>query len=627
MMIRKYNKLIWVAMAWVLLLPMTTAVKAQNGNVEQIIKDVKNNASNYYWGEGSGATFSEADRMALTELISKISVSIEATITNRDVETNGQLNSEYDISFKSYSNATLNGAQVIVVSNEPNSYVIRYISKKAVEKIFEQREDKVRDYFRTAQRSEERGKIDEALRHYYWGLKLLQSLIEPNKVKLTDNGADILLITEIPKRINAILDNLQVKVLSEDEGDVDIFITYKGNPVTSIDYTYFDGLTWSSIFSAKDGRGFLELRNGMSADMVQLKYEYEYLSESHIDKEMTTIMAHSKAIPFRKSTVMLSDNNKKNQSKLKQTARESIASANAISSVGSHMTTVSDEKPYAKIMEQLTSAIKKKNYASVRTLFTDEGWDMFDRLIHYGQARLLDATDMTFLPMGERVVCRSVPMSFSFKNNNRKFVEDVTFTFGADKKIESLAFGLGSVARSDIFDKAVGKWPEKSKMVLASFLENYKTAYALKRLDYIESIFSEDAYIVTGHVLKKPQRKIEGQPSLSKEEVKYTRHTKREFIRNLERCFKSNQFINIRFSNNDVLKANMPGEIYGIQIKQDYYSSSYGDTGYLFLLVDINDPDKPIISIRTWQPDRNPNINSMLSKDDPDYGIFGIGNF
>ena len=26
--------------------------------------------------------------------------------------------------------------------------------------------------------------------------------------------------------------------------------------------------------------------------------------------------------------------------------------------------------------------------------------------------------------------------------------------------------------------------------------------------------------------------------------------------------------------------------IYSIQIKQDYYSSNYGDSGYLFLLVD-----------------------------------------
>lgn len=625
-MIEKYNKLIGVAMAWVLLLPLATAVKAQNDKAIQQVKIIKSD-TDYYWGEGSGATFSEADRIALTELISKISVSIESTITNRDVEVNGQLNSEYDISFKSYSNATLNGAQVIVISNEPNSRVFRYIRKKAVEKIFEQREDKVRDYFLTAQRCEERGKIDEALRHYYWGLKLLQSLIEPNKVKLTDNGTEISLITEIPKRIEAILDNLQVKVLDEDQGDVDIFITYKGNPVTSIDYTYFDGLTWSSIFSAKDGRGFLELRNGMSADMVQLKYEYEYLSESHIDKEMNTIMSHSKAIPFRKASVMLAENAKKSQSKQKQMIKESIASANAASSIGENMTTINDAKPYADIMSQLVSSIKKKNYNSVRSLFTDEGWDMFERLIHYGQARLLPATDIAFLPLGDRVVCRSIPMTFSFKNNNRQFVEDVTFTFNTDRKIESLAFGLGSVARSDIFDKAIGKWPEQSKMVLASFLENYKTAYALKRLDYIESIFSEDAYIVTGHVLKKPQNKIEGQPSLSKDEVKYTRYTKREFIKKLERSFKSNQFINIRFSNNDVEKSNVGGEVYGIQIKQDYYSSNYGDTGYLFLLVDINNPDKPIISIRTWQPERNPNINSMLSKDDPSYGIFGIENF
>lgn len=623
---KKYIKLIWVAMAWGLLLPLTTAVKAQNNNVIQQVKTIKSDTG-YYWGEGAGATYSEADRIALTELISKISVSIESTIINRDVEVNGQLNSEYDISFKSYSNATLNGAQVIVINNEPNSRVFRYISKKAVDKIFEQREDKVRDYFRTAQRSEEHGKIDEALRHYYWGLKLLQSLVEPNKVKLTDNGSNISLITEIPKRIDAILDNLQVKVLNESQGDVDIFITYKGKPVTSIDYTYFDGLTWSSIFSAKDGRGFLELRNGMSVDMVQLKYEYEYLSESHIDMEMNAIMAHSKAIPFRKSSVMLAEKSKKNKSKQGQMIKESISSVNAASSVGNNMTMVNDAKPYADIMSQLISSIQKKNYSSVKSLFTDEGWDMFERLIHYGRARLLPATDMVFLPMGDRVVCRSVPMTFSFSNNNRQFVEDVTFTFRADRKIESLAFGLGSVARSDIFDKAIGKWPEQSKMVLASFLENYKTAYALKRLDYIESIFSEDAYIVTGHVLKKPQHKIEGQPSLSKDEVRYTRHTKREFIRKLEQSFKSNQFINIRFSNNDVEKSNVGGEVYGIQIKQDYYSSSYGDTGYLFLLVDINNPDKPIISIRTWQPERNPNINSMLSKDDPSYGIFGIENF
>ena len=612
-----------VATAVLLLLP--AVIFAQKQTTEQQVAAIKADVANYYWGEGFGATYSEADRMALTELISKISVSIEATISNRDSEVNGDYKSEYDISFKSYSNATLNGAQVIVVSNEPESQVFRFISKKDVEKIFEQREEKVRDYVRTAARCEEHGKIDEALRYYYWGLKLLQSLLEPNKVRLTDGGANTLLITEIPKRINEILENLQVKVLGEEDGDVDILITYKGNPVTSVDYTYFDGLTWSTLYSAKDGRGLLELRQGMTADMAQLKFEYEYLGESHIDKEMNTVMLHSKAIPFRKATVSLADNSKKRPKK--KEIQEAIEMTNAAASVGEAMTAVKDDKPYVELMNKVINAIKKRDYASVRSLFTDNGWEMFDRLIHYGQAKLSGDPVLTFLPLDNRVVCRSVPMVFSFQNNNRKFMEDVTFTFSSDMKIETLAFGLGSSARTDIFDKGVGVWSEKSKMVLATFLENYKTAYALKRLDYIESIFSEDALIITGQVLKKKVGPIEGQPTLSRDEVRYTRHTKRDFIRKLERSFKSNQFINIRFSNNDVVKAGVGGEIYGIQIHQDYYSSTYGDTGYLFLMVDINDPDNPIISIRTWQPERNPDINSLYSKDNPNYGIYSIYNF
>ena len=58
------------------------------------------------------------------------------------------------------------------------------------------------------------------------------------------------------------------------------------------------------------------------------------------------------------------------------------------------------------------------------------------------------------------------------------------------------------------------------------------------------------------------------------------------------------------------------GEVYGIQIRQDYYSINYGDTGYLFLFVDLNDPNNPIIKVRTWQPDR-----------DPDFGLYGLGDF
>lgn len=69
-------------------------------------------------------------------------------------------------------------------------------------------------------------------------------------------------------------------------------------------------------------------------------------------------------------------------------------------------------------------------------------------------------------------------------------------------------------------------------------------------------------------------------------------------MRKLKMCFQSNQFINIRFADNDVVKMGAGGETYGIQIKQDYYSSNYGDHGYLFLMVDFNDPENPSIKVR-----------------------------
>ena len=152
------------------------------------------------------------------------------------------------------------------------------------------------------------------------------------------------------------------------------------------------------------------------------------------------------------------------------------------------------------------------------------------------------------------------------------------------------------------------------------FLENYKTAYALKRLDYIKTIFDDDAVIITGRIVKRPMvatHTFENNYDVRGGTIiKYNRQTKDQYIRNLARTFASNEFVNIRFANNDVIKMGKGGELYAIQIAQDYYSSRYGDKGYLFLMVDINDPEHPLIKVRTWQPNK-----------DPKFGLYGPGDF
>lgn len=239
------------------------------------------------------------------------------------------------------------------------------------------------------------------------------------------------------------------------------------------------------------------------------------------------------------------------------------------------------------------------------------GYDNFIKLMQYGNAKLLQSGTVKYYQYNDEVICRAVPMSFSFQHNNRTFIEDVVFTINKDNKIDNISFALSKQAVDDI--AANDYWPQATRMAIISFMENYKTAYALKRLDYIESIFSDNALIITGSVVKvDPNPELK---SMNNQIVRYNRMSKTQYMRNLRHCFSSNEFINIHFADNTIRKAS-GGDIYGIEIKQDYFSTNYGDTGYLFLLIDMTDLIAPKIQVRTWQPEKN-----------PDGSIYGLSDF
>lgn len=621
------HKTIWMIL--MLLLPLTSLAQTAEERAEQM----KANAE-YICGEGWGDTYNSADQAALADLISKISLNISNSfeIKEEEFNTNSSFDSKTAITsvMNSYAQATLTNTFNLVISNTPQTHVLRYIRKSEVNKIFDERKEKVFDYVRSAMRAEEKAKIDDALRNYYWAFAMVRSLQYPNSVKMTIDGVQRLLVTWIPQQIEEIMSNLSTKIASKDGNEINLFIKYKGEPVTSLDYTYFDGQTWSNLYSAKDGMGIVELRPGVEINSLQLKYEYEYADQCQIDKELESVMQLFKGTSFKNASVYINNLDKKSavSSEAKKEFEKSVKTESAANL--ETLSKVENEKELAGIMTRIINAIKTKDYDSVSDCFSEDGLEMYKKLLNYGQARLLGDPQFSFYTMGKRVVCRSIPMAFSFKNNRRKFVEDVTFTFDENKKIECVAFGLGSQAKTDIFNKGVGAWSDYAKMVIATFLENYKTAFALKRLDYLESVFDDNATIITGHIIKKaPKVAMEGESFINSNNklIKYTRQTKSEYMRKLKMCFQSNQFINIRFADNDVVKMGAGGETYGIQIKQDYYSTNYGDHGYLFLMVDFNDPDNPSIKVRTWQPDRNPNINSNLPRSNRDWGIIGPGNF
>lgn len=584
----------------------------------------------YVYGEGWGETEEIADKQALANLISKITTTIsnQFTVDESEMSDGNNVSSETKVNsiVNTYSQATLNNVSSIVLEQAPKAHVMRYIKTSELQKAFEQRKDKVFDYLRSAARSEANGRIDNALRYYYWSMIMLKSLQYPNEIKFEDEEGSHLLTTWIPLKINEIFDNIDAQIARRYGDIVDIYMTYKGNPVGSLDFSYFDGLQWSQLNNARNGVASIELRKNSSIRNLQVKYEYQYADETRIDKETQQVMSLFKEMTFPKASRVIGSNAKKESADFKTDFSKQVD--NLVKSESMlDISQVENAKDYAKIMEKVIDGIKTRQYSDIKSYFTNDGWDMFDKLLHYGNARLIGDANFAFYAMDDNVVCRSIPMSFSFKNNQKKFIEAVTFTFDNNMKIDAVAFALDSKAIADIFHNKLSKWSDKMKLIVASFLENYKTAFALKRLDYIENLFSDEAVIIVGHILKKKPYTGENNKYIENEEVKYNRLTKEEYINNLRTSFKSNEYINIRFTDNEVTKSQVGGELYGIQIHQDYCSSSYGDTGYLFLLVDINNPKQPTIFVRTWQPNRDPRLHADYGKDDPEYGIYGIGDF
>lgn len=580
--------------------------------IAQSTEEIKND-STVLWAEGSGSTLQEADDVALA-LISR-QIAVEVKIGTKRISVYNGVDDKVTKSNETstHSNAIFNNIEMKVLAEKPQYRVIRWISKNEIKKQQEDRLAKLKEMVRVANNALQGKQISDAIRYYYWAYSLLCTLPYPSSIMIEDeNYDDQVANVWIPNRIKTIFSKIRCTVVGKSPdglNDYDIVFLYDGSPVVNIDYAYLDGTGWSPVCTAMDGKSVVEFRPSYTPDYLHLRYEYKFLGEARSDKEMEKVIT-SIAPSFDnccESNVKLSSSSKD----MKQIAQQfGQMDAKEKKDAKSLAVAKQDIEACNKVMRKVISAIRQKNYTSVSSYFTPVGIDIFNKLINYGQARILGAEPtLTFTQFGDDIICRSIPMNFSF-SGNRKFSEEVVFIFNKEGLIDNVSFGLGKVAQDNLMGNPNSSFTPEQKQLLANFLENFKTAYALKRIDYLEQLFDDDALIITGRVLKK----ITGNAEIgynSNEYVQFTRQDKATYIKRLRRSFANKEFINIKFANNRIRHTKVEG-VYAIQIKQDYFSSNYGDTGYLFLIIDIRNPKEPIIHVRVWQ-----------EKPDPKWGIIG----
>lgn len=579
----------------------------------QSFSDIRRNSA-YIYAEGTGTTTGSADSLALGGIVLKLA---EAVDLPHPPEIRKGL-------MESYLDDLRRECGIISSAGQATFTVMRFIKRDDLGLIFARRREKVKEMISIAGTAEGQCRIDVALRHYSWAETLMRSLPAP----------DVTEIARIKGKREEILGNLNVafdrqSIYSKDI--VEISFTFRGKPVKSIDYRFYDGRSWSGVLSAKDGKGFVEVRNGSGIDSYRIKYE---VTPSHLHHLSREVIGVEKALSASGGKESAAGGNRKPGPDSGQSQRAGTGSAvrkidfsdvrkkvlevvardefqTEPDSTRGGIRPVVMTSGYEETVNRICRSISDGNRDSLAGCFTEEGYRTFNRLIRYGNARVLNFDRLDFFSLDGEVYCRSVPMVFSFRGNKRQFVENVVFIFDTEGKICDLSFSLDKETVQNIISQ--DSWTEEARIILVSFLESYKTAYSLERLDYISSIFDDSALIITGRVL----RNVKGPNEYSNNRfVTLTRQNKTSYIRNLQRVFSSQEYINLQFSDCEVTKLGKGEQLFGIKIRQEYFSTTYSDTGYLFILVDLRDYRQPVIHVRTWQ-----------EEPDKDFGVIGPYNF
>lgn len=555
----------------------------------------------YLFGIGEAQTLGQADEMAMGDLIKQISFTVfgDFTSVERERTLGERFSSEtaYESVIRSYSTATLTNTQRMTVGETDTSFtVMRYIRASELDRIFDARRDKAIEFVSDAETALLKRKVDDALRYLYWGYVLTRSLRYPNEAKF--NGK--LLVRYIPNRIEQILSNVKLYASADPASNSDfvLYASYEGKPVESMDYDYFDGADYSGIYSIKDGRGIMEMRPPVVCKSTNVQIEYEFAGLAVTDDEVADAMAAQRPARFKKATIQVRLDGKDDEGGELQERAESMA-------VGSG---------YSDAVLQIADSMQRGRADELRDLFTEKGWSEFVKIRSYGRIRVAERKNLSCVALtgGKEVICRGLECNFAF-SRGRNFNERLSFVFDGEGKVDGVALGIDSGLEREILEN--GKWSQQSRKTIVSFLEGYRTAYAMKDIGYVETVFDDDALIITGlTVMKAP--KYNETKYLENSFVQLTRKTKKEYLEALRRSFASKEYVNLHFSDCKVAKLSPDVEKYSIQIRQDYYSSNYGDSGYLLLLVDLTNPKEPIIHVRVWQ--QHP---------DPKFGYIGPGLF
>ena len=177
---------------------------------------------------------------------------------------------------------------------------------------------------------------------------------------------------------------------------------------------------------------------------------------------------------------------------------------------------------------------------------------------------------------------------------------EIYIDFDKTGKIVDFNFTIGMNMYTEIFKKGEELGDLDRRMQIIDWCEHFAKAYCDKNMKFMQTIFSDDAIIITGKMTMQRVHTDMGMKDQAK--VKYVQQTKSQYLSNLSRVFASNSYVNVKFEDYTVIRHGAKPNYYGVTLRQKWHTARYSDEGTVFLIWDFTNEEAPRILVRTWQP-------------------------
>ncbi len=570
------------------------------------------NSGEYYYGSGISQDANEALDQALKELTSQIAVHVAHSFKQVITETGKQLTENVESILNTHSAATLRNVQKDTKPTEDGRInVFCYLKKSEVEKIFSERRQLIAEMVKKADIYADEQNLAHSLKLYYFAAILLNSLPDENVVYEGVNYT-----TEIPKQINQIIMSTRFKyvkdrIISDKEREITLRVCHKKAPAALVDFTFWDGANQVAV-QGRDGLASFRLVGAsVKFDELKLNVKTSYYESRKEYNVIETLWDLVKKPSFQSRKVV----------SLEKTEEEKVAKQPVQAKVALEKYSYNFDIKYEEdipVAEKILSEtntfleiLETANADSVKSVYVSDPF-LCEKVKNYIQHNNPHPVEKNILGGINKTKSgyelRRIRMLHSYPTIHKQSTEYLVLDFDEQGQL----MDLNTCISNQLYHKFVqqaewGKdWGNRQEII--KFLEKYRTAYLTRDIKTVDLMFAEDAIIIVGRKLetkKLPEGMVKYQQFGRQPSYNYLRMTKQEYLKRQRQIFKSIEDIFLDFSTFNIVRKNNQPSIYGVEMRQTYLSTTYGDEGYLFLLIDF-EPDTlsndPLIYVRAWQP-------------------------